>query len=298
MKRPTTINDMRERSSRFATQQGLKRGLSYLPAPTDVFISPYAKCGTTWMQQIVHGLRTGGSMEFAEISEVVPWLELAHDMGLDAHAPQVARPRAFKSHLGWHDIPKGGRYIVVFRDPIDAMLSLYRFLEGWWFETGSIPVSDFAAYYLDREERDTYWAHAASWWGERGRDDVLCLTFEDMKNNLSEAVRRVADFIGITDVAHIKIATRQAGFEFMKAHGAQFDDHLVRRARDPACGIPPGGVASKVNRGRVGAESALVTPEIQNAFAVRWSETMAKPFGLSSYTDLRRALSQHSDFTS
>ena len=43
----------------FATAEGLKRGLAYRPEPTDVFISPYSTCGTTWMQQIVHGRRTG-----------------------------------------------------------------------------------------------------------------------------------------------------------------------------------------------------------------------------------------------
>jgi len=34
------------------------------------------KCGTTWMQQIVHGLRTRGSMDFNEITRVVPFLYL------------------------------------------------------------------------------------------------------------------------------------------------------------------------------------------------------------------------------
>ena len=98
--------------------------------PDDVFVVTPPKCGTTWMQQIVHGLRTGGSMDFVEVSAVVPWLELAHDMDIDVNADQVARPKAFKSHLRWDEIPKGGRYIVVLRDPVDAMVSLFKFLQG------------------------------------------------------------------------------------------------------------------------------------------------------------------------
>ena len=85
----------------------------------DILICTAYKAGTTWMQQIVHGLRSGGDMSFGEITQVVPWIELAHDLGLDIPGDQPS-PRAFKSHLSWHDIPKGGRYIVVMRDPLDA----------------------------------------------------------------------------------------------------------------------------------------------------------------------------------
>ena len=137
MKRPTTIEEYLDVSSKFGTEEGFEKGLAFQPEPTDIFVTPYSKCGTTWMQQIVHGLRTGGDMDFGEITEVIPWIELAYDLGLDPEAPQKATPRAFKSHLRWDEIPKGGRYIVVMRHPVDAFLSLFRFMEGWFFETDS-----------------------------------------------------------------------------------------------------------------------------------------------------------------
>ena len=85
--------------------------------------------------------------------------------------------------------------------------------------------------------------------------------------------------------------TTQASFEFMKSHGEKFDDHLVRQTRDAACGLPPDGVASKVDRGESGRGAPLVTPDIRERFATRWSETMTKEFGLASYNDLARELS-------
>jgi hypothetical protein len=275
----------------FATRKGVERGLAYKPHPTDIFISPFAKCGTTWMQQIVHGLRSRGSMEFDEITEAVPWLELAHDMGMDVNSPQAAHPRAFKSHLSWDEIPKGGRYIIVFRDPIDAMVSLYRFFEGWTFEAGSISLENFAQYYLSREEAQSYWGHACSWWRQRGNPDVLLFTFEQMKRDLPGVVETVADFMsGPIDRATRDLATTQARFEFMKRHDTQFDDHLIRQTRDAACGLPPGGQATKVNRGESGHGAPLVTPSIRDAFAARWCETITKEFGLSAYQDLRRVI--------
>lgn len=291
MTRPTTIAGMEEAAARFATEEGTRRGLAYRPAPSDVFISPYAKCGTTWMQQIVHGLRTGGSMAFGEISEVVPWLECAHDLGQDVTAPQVAAPRAFKSHLAWDAIPKGGRYIVVFRDPADAMVSLYRFFEGWYFEPGSIPLAEFAAWYLHRPE--SYWDHAGSWWRQRGRGDVLLLSYETMKRDLPGTVDRVAAFIGGGyDRPTRDLATRQAGFDFMKARQAQFDDHFAREQRDAVCGLPPGGESTKVRSGDTGQGAALATPEIAASFAARWHDTMTAEFGLRSYGDLVEALAE------
>jgi len=284
-KRPTGIDELKAVQSLFATEEGWAKGLAFQPEPSDVFISPYAKCGTTWMQQIVHGLRSGGDMAFGEITEATPWIEMAHDLGLDPEA-QPWRPRAFKSHLSWDDIPKGGRYIVVFRDPLDAFSSYYRFLEGWMFESGSISPTEFAAFYLEREEGRSWWDHTASWWRVRGREDVLLLSYEGMKADLAGAVDRVAAFMDGYPAETRELATAQAGFSFMKAHERQFDDHYLRDRLDPLMGLPPGAVTTKVKTGLVGAEA--VSPAIRAAFDARWAETLGAEFGLDSYADLAR----------
>ena len=82
---------------------------SYRPRASDVVITPYGKCGTTWLQQIFHTLRTGGDFDFDDISRVVPWIETAAIVGLDLEAPQRAEPRGFKSHLPYDRVPKGAR---------------------------------------------------------------------------------------------------------------------------------------------------------------------------------------------
>ena len=106
-------------------------------------------------------------MDFDDISRVIPWIKTAHDLGLDLEEPQGASPRAYKSHLGWQEVPKGGRYIVVFRDPKDILVSLYRFLEGWLFEPGSISIASWARQQFigNRDPgRPGYWGHLSSWW--------------------------------------------------------------------------------------------------------------------------------------
>jgi hypothetical protein len=211
-------------------------------------------------------------------------------MGIDIHAPQVAQPRAFKSHLPWSEIPKGGRYIVVLRDPVDAMVSLYRFFDGWTFESGAIPLPEFAESYLDRNEPDSYWGHLSSWWAQRERPDVFLVCYEYMKRDLAGTVERVADFIDpAISRETLAVATAQASFDFMKRHERQFDDHLLRQARDAACGLPPDGHSSKVSKGESGSGKAMVPDEIRQKFTLRWQEAM-KEFGLASYDDLYRQL--------
>lgn len=90
----------------------------FRPRATDVIISPLAECGTTWLQQIVHSLRTAGDMDFRDIYEVVPFIDVAPVLGQDLTDDQPAHPRAFKSHCDWHAVPKGCRYLVSFRDPL------------------------------------------------------------------------------------------------------------------------------------------------------------------------------------
>ena len=83
----------------------------------------YPKCGTTWMTQIIHTLRTRGAAEhnqFGEITEVVPWDILAIDCEQDLGAEQVASPRVFKSHEAYGDVIKGAKYVYVARNPEDA----------------------------------------------------------------------------------------------------------------------------------------------------------------------------------
>ena len=291
-RRPASVTEMQEVLSHFQSPQGMQHAQAFRPLPTDLVISPFAKCGTTWVQQIVHGLRTRGSMDFGEITEVAPWIELVYDMGIDLDAPQKARPRAFKSHLPWDGVPKGGRYVCVVRDPSDALVSMYRFFEGWLFEPGSIAIDAFARdEYMARSAPRSYWHHLASWWPQRSRPDVLMFCFEDMKADLRGPVHRIARFMDIQMDRELEdIVLEQSSMEFMRRHGRRFDDHLVREARDEACGLPSGGYTSKLRTGRVGDYARELSAETVDALMQVWHREIEARFGLASYAELRRQL--------
>lgn len=290
--RPRSIAELRERLSRMRTQEGNAYARAFRPRPTDVLIATYPKSGTTWMQQIVHGLRTGGDMNFGEITEVAPWIEMAHDMGIDLDADHVAEPRAFKTHSRGDEVPQGCRYIAVIRDPKDVAISFFHFFEGWMFETGSIALNDFVRDFVVPGSRSgRYWEHLLSWWKYRDRDDTLLLSFEDMKADLPGTVWRVAAFLQLDPTPEtFDIATRQASIEFMKAHERQFDDHVLRAVREPVLALPPGGDSSKVRAGRVGDHRETLSPENVLLLDDIWRETIEATLGFASYDELRRAL--------
>jgi hypothetical protein len=285
--------EVRARQSRMLTKEGWQKALAFQPQPTDVIITPYAKSGTTWVQQIVHSLRTRGDMHFDEITSVIPWIEMAYDLGMDLNQSQKGQPRAFKSHLSWELVPKGARYIYVIRDPKDVVVSMYHFMAGWWFETEAISLATFAReQFLHPKSPNAYWAHIRSWWPHRHDSTVLFLCYENMKQDLLDTVQRIAAFIGCQlDDELLDIVIRQSSLGFMQAHQRQFDDHLIREARDAVCGLPPGGDSAKVRTGNVGDHARELSPEVSAECDRIWQEEIEATLGFASYADLRAALS-------
>jgi len=268
---------------------------SYRPRPTDIIISPYAKCGTTWLQQTFHCLKTRGDMDFDDISRVVPWIETARQLGLDIEAPQWGSPRGFKSHLPFDQIPKGARYVVSFRDPKDAIVSDYHFMAGWWFERGAVSFAEFVERPLIRRGsgRD-YWHHLLSWWEQRDNPNVLLFSYEGMKADPSRHIRALAEFARIPlDDALLELTLEHTSIAFMLAHKDRFDDFLMREHSERVCGLPPGSDSAKVREGRVGSHRTEMPAEIAAAIDAVWTETVAPRTGFADYaafeTKLRSA---------
>jgi hypothetical protein len=260
---------------------------SYRPRPSDVVITPFGKCGTTWLQQTFHTLRTGGDMDFDDISRVVPWIESAGAVGIDLEAPQRAEPRGFKSHLGYDAIPKGAKYVVSFRDPKDALVSMYRFMEGWFLEPGAISIEDFAASWI---EPGDYWAHLVGWWNVRTQPNVLVFTYEGMVADPAGSVRRLAAFCGLPlDDDLLRLTLERSSMAYMLAHKDRFDDAMMRAASEARCNLPPGSDSAKVRRGGVGGHKTELPAAIAAALDAKWAELAAPATGFADYAALEAA---------
>jgi len=261
---------------------------TYKPRPTDVIISPFGKCGTTWLQQTFHCLRTRGDMEFDDISRVVPWIETSVTLGLDINAGQRANPRGFKSHLAYDDLPKGARYVVSLRDPRDALVSMYKFMEGWFMEPATVPMEQFVHGWA---AGGRYWRHLASWWAERDNPAVLLFSYEHMCAEPKRHVERLAKFCAIPlDGELLQLALERSSIAYMLRHKDRFDDLMMRQKSEELCGLPPGSDSAKVRQGGSGGHRAALSPEITAMLDEAWAKQAAPATGFASYADLEAAL--------
>lgn len=199
--------------------------------PTDVFLSTFPKCGTTWMQNLLYQLREGGNPQIDCIYNYVPWLEYPIDgVSTEERLEYYARlrdPRIFKLHLCFGECPywEMAKYITCSRDPRDAAVSL--FFHQLYFNR-ELPqrrkiIEDFDEFIENWLERGKYWEFLNSWWPHRNDPNILWLRFEDLKSELLAQVRRVVDFLK-WEVSPIQIERilPLLDFEWMKQNESRF----------------------------------------------------------------------------
>ena len=309
-----SISLLKRRLSNFDTEEGRLKGLNYNPGPRDVVIATTPKAGTTWMQQICHQLRSCGDMNFSEISEVVPWLELAHDQGQNLQLAQYGDSsnelRFFKTHAWANHCPSFPRTIVVIRDPCDVLLSFYRFFEGWFFEPGTVSLDAFAdEFWLsrgvpeNRMQNASYFVHLVSWYKRRNDDNILLVCFEDLKADFDGQIRRIAQFLASLDSRYnqedrIKAALIHSTYEFMKEHKDQFDDKLSKQSRNESCGLTKdaGMRSSKIGRGMSGHAKFELSERLCRRIDEAWKTTVFPATGCSTYQELRQQLANERCF--
>jgi hypothetical protein len=259
--------------------------------PTDIVISPYGKCGTTMLQNAFHTLRTHGDRDFDDISRVVPWIEMSPMLGIDLNAPQRAEPRGFKSHLSYPRVPKGARYVVSLRDPKDAFVSMFRFMEGWFIEPGAISMDEFFAGWGGEPEGGGYWSHLASWWAVRERPDVLLLSYSSLLLDPARQIEKLAAFAGIPlDDDLLALTLERISRAYMLEHRHRFDDRLMRELSESAGGVPPGSDSAKVRAGSDGKHEAELGESLSRRIDEMWAEQIAGPLGFSDFKALEACL--------
>lgn len=211
--------------------------LEFKTEPTDIIIVSYPKTGTTWMQQICHQLRTGGHIDFDEISDegIVPWLEVGPFVGVDVCLPQVAQPRCFKSHARLSELSfleaGGTKYVCLLRDPEAAMVSWFKFNIAKSSDPETKDVNDWAPnHFLSTAVPGIgchIWDFYIELWKCRKLRNVLLVVYEKLKIDLAAHIPRIAAFMGLPAPASDAQAKIEelCSFGWMSKHPHLFDDH-------------------------------------------------------------------------
>lgn len=265
------------------------------PRAGDVFITSWAKSGTTMMQQMFHQLRMGaatgaGDMDFDDISRVVPWQDTSRMLDFDMTAAQRAEPRGFKSHREYERLPEGMRYIVTLRDPKETFVSFYRFFDGWRLERGAVAMEAFFPIWMGGGPGGCdYFTHLLSWWARRDAPDTLLATYAKAARNRSWMIQRMAAFleIDLTD-ALAALVEEHTSREFMHAHQDRFDDAMICAVMEVRLGVPANSDSTKVQA--LGSDSNQTPASVTEQIDALWAERVAPVTGHGSFASLAKEL--------
>ncbi|AWW73504.1 sulfotransferase [Erythrobacter sp. KY5] len=263
----------------------------YEPQQGDVFITSWAKSGTTMSQQMFHQLRTGaagGDMDFDDISRVVPWDDTAYLIDFDMTAPQVASPRGFKSHREYERLPAAMRYVVTLRDPKETFVSFYRFLNGWHLEPGAVQMEDFMPFWEGGGPGGCdYATHLISWYARLNEPDSLVTTYRWTVKNRAQAIRQMAKLCDIELTPQIEaLVLERTTREFMSEHEHRFDDAMICAVLEERCGVAAASDSTKVQKS--GSTLDALPASISDAIDAMWAERIAPVTGHADFASLAK----------
>lgn len=265
----------------------------------DIICSVPAKSGTTWVMNIVHQLRSGGDPDFKDVYVEVPWLEFVEgptdtrERRLERFRSMTTlRRRAFKTHAAPPTISyvepgpnvPDVKYVVVVRNPEEALVSFKPFLEGhsqaffdhWKVPKGELSRPTFDSFYREVLANmpicDMFFGFLASWWPRRHKPNVRLFHFTELKREPERVIPAIADFLGISPTKEQWPSILEyCSFDWMKKHQDKFElQHIL--------GFPMLESGTMVRKGAVGAATEDgMTEEISREFRARGAEIIKDP---------------------
>ncbi|XP_027354026.1 uncharacterized protein LOC113864476 [Abrus precatorius] len=182
---------------------------------TDIIVATTPKSGTTWLKALTFSIvnRQCFSIENHPLltsnpHELVPYFE--HDIYANnhdqiPHLPNMIEPRLFGTHIPFHALTKSSKesnckIIYICRNLFDTFVSTWIFNNK--VKQESLPdltlEEAFESYCKGITNYGPWWNHMLGYWKESivRPNKVLFLKYEDLKEDVSFQVRKIAEFLG------------------------------------------------------------------------------------------------------
>uniref|UniRef100_A0A182PB44 Sulfotransferase domain-containing protein n=1 Tax=Anopheles epiroticus TaxID=199890 RepID=A0A182PB44_9DIPT len=217
--------------------------------PDDVWVISYPKSGTTWAQEMVWLICNNLNFEAARAESLrtrFPFLEVSviHSGSMSSfeRVKNTARPRFVKSHLPVSMLPK--RYwavkpktIYIRRNPKSVAVSYFYHSQGIHYR-GTIDTF-VRSFTREHQFYSPYHEHVIEYHELRDCDNILHLTFEEMKHCLPAVVEKVCQFFGkYYTPAELELLYQHLSFKSMRDNpavnytnpdGSQREEQFIRK---------------------------------------------------------------------
>lgn len=170
--------------------------------PDDIIIATYPKSGTTWTQEIVPLIMSGGdpaSVETLPTWERVPTLETTQASVLNVE--ERPSPRMLATHFQYNMMPPSffdvkPRVINVMRNPKDVFTSAFHYHGMASHLVNPGPQSDFLHKFFEGKVMHGSWFdHVKSWLNAEDKERIMHISYEEMMTDLKDSVARMARFL-------------------------------------------------------------------------------------------------------
>ncbi|XP_029449971.1 sulfotransferase 6B1-like [Rhinatrema bivittatum] len=225
--------------STFTSLETLQALESFEARSDDLMVVGYAKSGTNWVVDILKGLAHTVSLSHTEESAEFPYLEFGDPKKYE-RMKKLPSPRVYVTYRYYSLLPKSvfknkTKMLVLFRNPKDTAVSLFHFTN----KLPSLPSFSswdefFPAFMSGKVGCCPYFDFAIDWNKHIDDENVMLITYEELKENMAVGVKRIAKFFGLSVTAEdIHSIVEKGTFQTMKEDSRNklgaFGDMLFRK---------------------------------------------------------------------
>nr|XP_006135300.1 sulfotransferase 6B1-like isoform X1 [Pelodiscus sinensis] len=187
----------------------------------DMVLVSYPKCGVNWLIYLLNDLIFTTSQTKQENTEL-PFIECG-DPEKYQRMEQLPSPRILATHLLYDNLPKSifknkAKILVLFRNPKDTAASFFHFHNNTPNVPSYISWDEFFSEFMSgKVSWGSYFDHAVAWNKHIEDENVMLITYEDLKENLTSGLKQIAEFFGFSPTAEqIQSIADRGNFQAMR----------------------------------------------------------------------------------
>jgi sulfotransferase family protein len=252
--------------------------------PGDIFIITYPRSGTHWISVIVYTLLTNGQPFNKDMKDYLSRVHFIDRFGKEA-AEKMVRPCVIQTHFPFNYVPYNSKskYIAVIRHPKDICVSFYQLLYGnSQSESSNVDFNTFffEEFLIGKTAYMDYFEYLRSIWPHKDDENVLLVSYEQMKQDLRGIIEKLAQFLDIDLINNKQLldqVEKYSSLEYMKkSYNSSFNDVLTQRD-------PGEHTLNIVRKGIIGDWRSLMTDEQSRKFDAVVAEKTQDIKGLDNF---------------